>query len=425
MHRGFGMRITLTLLCALVAGACVAYTASAQSPSGLKEKLARELNNLASQKYRRHTPEVIDRVAPGIAKRVSVQLQGGVANAIISACEDGCGSIRVALYDYQGGLVTKGPEGQSIVIINGVPPYSGYHELEISVPDCKAAECTIGILVSLQEGDVQPADSSGQQQQLPTDVPIDPAMLRLVETNPFFANAPQVITGTYHTKFTSSFIVNGFPTTSSSEDQHSFQPARSGIIIDQSTSEGATRHTACPPGRCTTSSQGIAVRAANGLFTLAVKSVSTWSAAGQHGGPSTWTNKLVRLDNLEGKLFPIEVGNKFSYRAVYDVTSSDGSDQTTTTSSCEITKKFDANNFHRELTGAAFLQVCNEQSTNRRDKRMNNSRQSKELFFDRLGIWLSVDSVSPRQQIVQDDKSMAGFTNRKSFTTLLSFSASP
>jgi hypothetical protein len=110
---------------------------------------------------------------------------------------------------------------------------------------------------------------------------------------------------------------------------------------------------------------------------------------------------------------------------VYEVNSSDGPDENTSSGTCHISKQFDASRFHRDLTGSAFLRLCGEQSIYKRDKKKNTTSQSKKLFLDRLGVWLRADAVSPREAIVQSDKPIPGFSNWKSFIDLESFAPIP
>ena len=119
------------------------------------------------------------------------------------------------------------------------------------------------------------------------------------------------------------------------------------------------------------------------------------------------TSKLVRMENVAGRIFPMEIGNRYQYELTYETTSkstySNSVDEDTSKYSCEITKKYNAEVFHKDLTGSAFLAVCSMQTTYKINTAANSTISTNELFFDGLGAWLSVDPVSPRERLVGKD----------------------
>ena len=113
-------------------------------------------------------------------------------------------------------------------------------------------------------------------------------------------------------------------------------------------------------------------------------------------------NKLVNISNMRGVIFPLQIGNRFSYEATYQTTSSyEQSDEQTTEYSCEFTKKFEAKRFHTKLGGSAYLLTCDERTVYKRNKSLNSNSQSKTIFFDDLGISVRVDPTFPKEQIIQ------------------------
>jgi hypothetical protein len=242
---------------------------------------------------------------------------------------------------------------------------------------------------------------------LPTDIPVSAEVLRLIETHPFFAGAPPVLAGSYRVTRTSNFVVNGFPTTTTSDDTTNIRWIRSGLITTDLTQRGATRHATCPPGSCTTVNKNATVAAANGMFVLGNKS-------GGHSG------RLVRLENLVGNVFPVRVGSRFSYEEVYQTVTPQGRDESVGKYSCEIVRAYDAKSFHQDLTGMAYLKTCRAETTYKREKARNTREESKELFVERLGVWLQADTVGG-ERIMQTYFGGSGFSNVVETYTLRSF----
>lgn len=260
---------------------------------------------------------------------------------------------------------------------------------------------------------------------LPADVPVTPAILQLIAEHPFFADSPPVRAGLYRTFLSSSFVVNGSPTRSTYDDTRTLRQLGHGVYAAESQSAGSTVHQSCPSGSCVTSSKGTYVLAGNGLIVLGYKSTFKSKIGNGNSASGTSTQRLTRLDNIQGALFPMAVGNRFAYRETHQTTDTSGKDQVEYDYRCAISKKFEASNFHTELTGSAFLKSCFVRTSHQKNADLNNTREEKELFFDALGVWIAVDSVNPREVIVQDDTPQAGFTNRSSFTTLKAIAMSP
>jgi hypothetical protein len=128
--------------------------ANAQSPpidqrqaDDVRTKLTVEVRNLATQGYGPGGPEVIEQLSRDASKRIPIQLIKGIANAIVAACDENCDRVELALYDYQSNLIAKAPQNQGVVIINGVPTFTGYHVVELSASGCHVANCYAGVLV--------------------------------------------------------------------------------------------------------------------------------------------------------------------------------------------------------------------------------------------------------------------------------------
>jgi len=248
---------------------------------------------------------------------------------------------------------------------------------------------------------------------LPAEVSISSDVLRLIQTHPTFANAPPISVSTYNVAntLTSSGVVNGSSTVSTSKTDMTYRWIQQNILRSDTDMQASTTHTSCPPGACTTTSRSTLVLAANGLISLGYKGVSRSSV----GGTKNYTSasKLVRLDSITGSIFPMSIGNRFSYNETFQTTSTGSSDEYTQYSSCEISKKYDAKSFHPRLTGTAYLADCDYRTVYKKMTAANSKSQSKTLFFEDLGVWISVDRVSPSERL-QGGSAIKGWTYRGS-----------
>ncbi|WLB09467.1 hypothetical protein QIH87_47325 [Bradyrhizobium elkanii] len=116
------------------------------------------------------------------------------------------------------------------------------------------------------------------------------------------------------------------------------------------------------------------------------------------------TGKLIGLDNLRRKMFPVVIGNRYSYRATMQTTSRSkyGSmmDTQTTEYSCEVLSKYEARRFHPDLTGDAYLEACEVRTTYAKNSAANNRNTSKSVFFESLGFSMMADPISPPKRLV-------------------------
>jgi hypothetical protein len=232
---------------------------------------------------------------------------------------------------------------------------------------------------------------------LPSDIPIDPDVLKLVETHPFFASsqADPVRLGSYNMTSNSSFVTNGFKVLSGSENSTVIRWLRSGMMYTETVQRMTSRHTMCPPGACDSTNRSAGILAGNGAISLGYRSAS----GGKYGSYKS-TGKLVRLDKMQGTIFPIAVGNRYSYRATYEVRSP-SLDEETSEVDCEYVQSFDARRFHAALTGQAILLSCRTRATYKVVRTSNRTSNSKELYFTDLGAFMSVDAINPKERIVQ------------------------
>ena len=123
------------------------------------------------------------------------------------------------------------------------------------------------------------------------------------------------------------------------------------------------------------------------------------------------TSQLVRISKLVGHVFPVTLGNRFSYETTSEWKSSTGySGGSTSVSSCAVTKKFDARSFHANLSGNAFLLTCDDRSTDKKGTVTNS--KSRDIFIEMLGIWVKADPVAPKEAIVSnnDISVLSGYT---------------
>ena len=193
--------------------------------------------------------------------------------------------------------------------------------------------------------EVKPAPRfDAPEEALPENIPISAEVLRLVETHPFFANAPPVLARSYHVVRTTSHA-GGATTVYNSKS--TVRWLRRGLIkVDRTTQETTIQSGRRFPGTRRESE----VLAANGFLVLG--STSTY------GGGTPDLEKLLRIENMKGHIFPVRVGNRYSYEATYH---QEIMGKRTNKLSCEVTGKYEAKSLHAELTGAAYVEVCTHQ----------------------------------------------------------------
>jgi hypothetical protein len=241
-------------------------------------------------------------------------------------------------------------------------------------------------------------ETSPQRDSEIEDIPIDPEVVRLVESSPTFAGPPPINIATYrlHSSWRSSGA--GGPTSSTQNQQTTIRVLRSGLVEFEDVSEGPTR---TPAGSMSSTVRTTSISGAGGFFYLGSKTVVR-----NRFGKTTTRSKLISIDNMSGKMFPVQVGNRFSYDTVtrYDTAAPGyhGSNTYKTKNNCEVTRRFDASSFHSALTGFAYLTRCDFDTTYKGQPSANSRSESNSVFFDALGTWLSADPIDGQRKIIMD-----------------------
>lgn len=259
------------------------------------------------------------------------------------------------------------------------------------------ASVTLPSVHRLPEPSVAPA--AAPRLPLPAEISVDPAILQLVETHPFFENAARVSANRYNVVSNSRSTINGFNVITDSNDDTRLRWLRAGIAQFDTTQSMRQKNS----GSTSSVIRSTYLGAANGFVSLGYRSTSTMHVTTQRK-PLVYTSaeRLTSLANLKGRIFPIEVGGRFSYQAVYQTTSSSmPGDEKTLDESCEVTKRYEAKSFNSQLTGAAFLVTCDQRIVYRKTKTSNSNSQSKTVYFDALGICVRADSIAPTERTVQ------------------------
>jgi hypothetical protein len=240
---------------------------------------------------------------------------------------------------------------------------------------------------------------AGPPVPLPTEISVDPAILQLIETHPFFAKAVRVSASSYNVESNSRSTVNGFNIITDSNDDTSLRWLRPGIAQFDTTQSMRQKNS----GATSSVIKSTFLGAANGFVSLGYRSSSTMRLTTQREPMvNTSGERLTSLSNLTGHIFPIEVGGQYSYQADYQTTSSSmPGDEKTLDESCEVTKRYEAKSFNPRLTGAAYLVTCDQRTVYKRTKTNNSNSQSKTVYFDALGICIRADSVEPSERTVQ------------------------
>jgi hypothetical protein len=226
-----------------------------------------------------------------------------------------------------------------------------------------------------------------QRDPIPADLPVDAQVLRAIETNPLFAHAPPIAAKTYRTAQTSS-LEGGRDRTTSTTDAR-VHPLRPGLSRFDTTNTFANGDGS--PARNTSSG----LVAGNGLLEV----------AGKSSGSITKITALA----AKGRIFPVAVGNRFSLTASYQVEDDGslggGTTSVSTTKSCSVSKKYDAASFHPELTGTAYLALCDTESVAGTGSLFSSSYKHTSkgvtVFFEELGLWIDADRTSPKETFLR------------------------
>jgi hypothetical protein len=154
----------------------------------------------------------------------------------------------------------------------------------------------------------------------------------------------------------------------------------------------------------------LSVNAANGLVSLAAKTVIV--VGGKTSG--TVGDKLVALEQMQGSIFPAEVGKKFSFRERHAGTSSypGGNSNFSVDKSCEYVGKLDASEIHPRLRGIAYVLRCKIRQTG-----VAESVEDLKLV-EALGVPIVLDKFTQSEPLLRADGNTYGLGKLKDFLTV-------
>ena len=229
-------------------------------------------------------------------------------------------------------------------------------------------------------------DEKATTEQILRELPIDPSMLRLVEAHPFFSSNLRVGVGSYALTRSDTQVYGGYATTIVTDEKATVWPVRGSLVRLEVMQDDSTTQ-----GKVTTKykRQNLEIHAGNGLLELASKTVGV----GRPGSDQVST--LIGLRNVQGSVFPLKKGNRFSWEATYRQIDATAPEQFTSTRSCQIVDDRDATALHPKLSGRAFFMNCRFETVYRRSKRYTGnmgigSGNTTSVFITQLGIWLDV-----------------------------------
>jgi hypothetical protein len=221
-------------------------------------------------------------------------------------------------------------------------------------------------------------------EEMIAELPVDREMLRLLETHKAFRTGVTVVVDSYSRKSSTTEVHGGYRTTMTTDEKTSVRVVRGGLIrLEQLQNDTITQ--ANVTSKYTR--QILEIRAANGLLELA----STTKGVGRPGSDQKST--LIRLQNIEGELFPLQRGSRLSFEAVYRQVDATAPEQFTTRRSCEIVDDQDAGRLHPKLSGRAYVMNCRYHLAYRRSKRYTgnlgiHTGSFRMIFIAGLGVWL-------------------------------------
>lgn len=224
---------------------------------------------------------------------------------------------------------------------------------------------------------------------LPSNLPLSTDVLKLVETHRFFAEAPPVLGRFYDVRSSNTTHMRGPSATVDADSATSVRWLRSGIVRLEKASTEVTKQSGTST---TTTRREINLSAANGLIELANSNTASWK-----GGAGTSSSKLLSIENLRGQVFPVVVGNQFSYRATY--LHPHMKDQFVTTQTCQVTKSYEGRSFHPNLNGRVLLATCETDSGYKKNKRTSSTGMWHSAFIEAMGLWIDAGPIAPGERI--------------------------
>jgi hypothetical protein len=218
------------------------------------------------------------------------------------------------------------------------------------------------------------------------EIPIDEAMLRLVESHEFFNTNVLVAARSYSLTRTRTEVYGGYRTTTTTDEKASVRPIRGSIVRLELTGNETTTQAGSTSKYVR---QDLEICAANGLVDLAIKSRGADTPASEQ------VTTLVAIKRMDGRIFPLRLGNKFSIEAIYKQVDRTAPEQFLQTRSCEVVAEEDASKIHPNLQGHAFVTNCEFRISYKRSKRFTGSigkfkANYKSAFIPQLGIWLDI-----------------------------------
>jgi hypothetical protein len=258
---------------------------------------------------------------------------------------------------------------------------------------------------------------------LPADLAVSAEVLRQVEASPLFADSPPVLASAYHLTCVSRFeraqqvarrsisertarwFQRALVGTPSHDRKISVRTLRPGVLRRD---EVITSQ-----GRTTLAGTSASLLAANGLFEI--------SARHAFGKAYTITTRLLWLGTTEGRLFPVEAGNRASYVATYQVTSyskenkerGNLSGEMVLTRRVNVTQRCDASSLHPDLTGGAYLAGYEDDLVASSGFGSTDAFTTKRpvalVYVDVLGLWIETETQSATDEDTLIKNSLISF----------------
>lgn len=266
-----------------------------------------------------------------------------------------------------------------------------------------------------------PAPSSVSEpirRPLPPDVGLSEEVVHLLETDPLFAQSPPVRVRAWNTEGSSWSETDGpagrMTMTMTAQTQYRLEALGGGLVkFDSGTnSEGKTKVPGSPLSHSVLRRAGVTV--GNGFFELN----STFSF--QNFKPVE--TKLLRIEKMSGRMFPMQINNHFSFAAAYKTTGVKGEDEFSWESDCVISQEFEAKSLHPDLTGRAFIGVCENFRVYKIDKSLNSTSRGGSTFIEDLGYVINASPIGTKSNSPASpgDATTAGvITYRGGGTTVL------
>lgn len=116
----------------------------------VQRKMDAELSILSRDSYVAEGRPTIQAVDRSKSLSVPVTLAAGTSYAVIAACDQDCGHIRVELVAPTKKVSATSTEVHHTILLGGTPEQSGRHTIKVTLVKCREEQCYVGVALARQ-----------------------------------------------------------------------------------------------------------------------------------------------------------------------------------------------------------------------------------------------------------------------------------